>query len=119
MRLRVTSDMADDAYRIELVGELDVDAVGPVRDEVLAALARHKPSTMIIEMRRVSFVDSTAVGALVGCHRAATAAGAQLVLAEPSPFVLRILWLSGLSGLFGLSAVPPSSVTSPDGSRLP
>lgn len=115
MRLQVTSGAAHGAVRIELAGELDVDTVGPVRDEVLAALARDRPSRVVVGMRRVSFVDSTAVGTLVGCQRASAAAGARLVLSDPSPFVLRVLWLSGLSGLFGLPAVPPSSVVSSDG----
>jgi anti-anti-sigma factor len=114
VRLQVTSGAAADVVRIELAGELDLDTVGPVRDEVLAALARGRPTTVVIGMRQVSFVDSTAVGTLVGCQRAADAAGARLVLAEPSPFVLRVLWVSGLLGLFGLPAVPPGTVANSD-----
>jgi anti-sigma B factor antagonist len=90
---------------------LDLDTVGPVRDEVLAALARDRTATVLVGMRQLSFVDSTAVGTLVRCQRAADAAGAKLVLANPSPFVLRVLWVSGLLGLFGLPAVPPAQVT--------
>jgi anti-anti-sigma factor len=110
VRLQVMSGATGDAVRIELAGELDLDTVGAVRDDVLVALARDRPSTVVIGMRQVSFIDSTAVGVLVGCQRAAAAAGARLVLSDPSPFVRRLLWVSGLLGLFGLPAVPPASV---------
>jgi len=110
VQLRTTSDATTCTIRIELVGELDLDTVGMVRDEVLALLARSRPAEVCLDMSQVSMVDSTAVGTLVGCHRAVEAAGARLELANPSPFVRRVLWVSGLQGLFGLPAVPPSEV---------
>ena len=107
MRIRTTSAMAGTS-RIELAGELDHDCVGLLHDEVLAILARERPDRIVVDMRLVSLADSTTLGTLVSCHRAAAAAGVELTIADPSPFVRRVLWVSGLLGLFGLSGQAPA-----------
>ncbi|MDG4824967.1 STAS domain-containing protein [Asanoa sp. WMMD1127] len=99
--------------RIRVAGELDTANAGLLLDEVLALLSRDQLSRMIIDMHLVTLVDSTALGTLVSCHRAAAAAGATLTIQAPSPFVRRVLWVSGLLGLFGLA--PPAVVASPRG----
>jgi anti-anti-sigma factor len=105
MRIRTTSALSGTS-RIELAGELDHDCVGLVHDEVLAILAREHPRRIVIDMHLVPLADSAALGTLVSCHRAAAAAGAELTISDPSPFVHRVLWVSGLLGLFGLTGQP-------------
>ncbi|SNT65521.1 anti-anti-sigma factor [Asanoa hainanensis] len=100
-----------DTARIRLVGEFDGANAGLLHDEVLALLSRIRLSRIVVDMHLVTLADSTALGTLVSCHRAAAAAGAVLTIEAPSPFVRRVLWVSGLQGLFGLA--PPAVVASP------
>ena len=99
MRIRSTSDAAGTAH-IALAGELDQDCVALLHDEVLSVLSRDRPRDIVVDLRLVTLADSTALGTLVSCHRAAAAAGATFSIANPSPFVRRVLWVSGLLGLF-------------------
>jgi len=94
------------AATIELAGELDHACVGALHDEVLSLLAGERPARIVVDMRLVTLADSAVLGMLVSCHRAAAAAGVPLVIADPSPFVRRVLWVSGLLGLFGLPTEP-------------
>lgn len=86
-----TSIVAAVEPRLVLCGEIDLNTV----DELVEALAAHSEPVTIIDMSRVSFIDSTGVRALVA-HQ--TAGRRVLVTASSTP-VRRILELTGLSEL--------------------
>jgi anti-sigma B factor antagonist len=82
---------------LRLAGELDLYNV----DEVSAALgeaAEELPERLVIDLREVDFVDSTALGALIAARRGL--GSTQLVLAAPGPDVRRALDVSGLAAHF-------------------
>lgn len=102
MRLSiVTSRLAGDVEEIRLRGEIDVDTAGEVRDAVAGVLSRHRPSQINLNLRLVSFIDSVGISALVAGFQTAQVSGVKLVVTEPSRFVHRQLWVTGLLGLFG------------------
>lgn len=85
-------------------GDLDYGAADRFRACVEQAL-QPPPGTVHLDLRLVTFVDSSGIGALVSAHRLAERAGARLVLENlPAP-VLRTLRTAGLVTLFGL---PPA-----------
>ena len=47
------------------------------------------------------FIDSVGISALVSGRQTAEVSGVKLVVTEPSRFVHRQLWVTGLLGLFG------------------
>lgn len=99
----VSSTDSGSTVLLEVSGEVDADSVGELRDKVLSCLVRGRPAEVIVDLRRVTLLDSAALGTLVGCHRAAEAAGARLVLRDPPAFVRRVIFVTGLGGLFGLA----------------
>jgi anti-sigma B factor antagonist len=101
--MRIMEQRNGSIVRISLRGELDIATVGEVHDTIIAALAHDAPSAIVLDMRLVTFIDSTAIGQLVTCHRAAAVCGATLTLENLSPFPHRQLWATGLLGLFGLA----------------
>jgi anti-anti-sigma factor len=102
MRLSIANArLAGDVEEIRLRGEIDVDTAGEVRDVVAAVLARSRPAQINLNLRLVSFIDSVGISALVAGFQTAQVSGVKLVVTEPSRFVHRQLWVTGLLGLFG------------------
>lgn len=99
----ITELHTDDGVRILPFGEIDMATVGQVRDAIIAVLARDKPQAIVLDLQNVSFIDSTGIGELVRCHRAATVSGSVLTVENLAPFPRRQLWATGLLGLFGLA----------------
>ena len=98
----ITTRVAGDTVEIAPRGEIDVDTAGEVRDAVAAVLAQPgRPSRIELNMRLVSFIDSVGISALVAGFQTAEVSGVKLVVTEPSRFVHRQLWVTGLLGLFG------------------
>lgn len=82
-------------------GEIDVDTAHEVREAVAAVMADQRPTQINLNLREVSFIDSVGISALVAGFQAAEVGGVKLVVTEPSRFVHRQLWVTGLLGLFG------------------
>ena len=102
MRLSiVTTRLAGDVEEIRVRGEIDVDTAGEVRDAVAAVLAKARPAQVHLNLRLVNFIDSVGISALVAGFQTAQVSGVKLLVTEPSRFVHRQLWVTGLLGLFG------------------
>ena len=59
------------------------------------------PARIELNMRLVTFIDSVGISAMVAGFQTAEVSGVKLVVTEPSRFVHRQLWVTGLLGLFG------------------
>ncbi len=71
-RIRVTVDDRDGQRRARVLGDLDVFSSQTLVTRALAGLPE-SASSLVIDLRDVSFVDSAGVSALVKLHREATA----------------------------------------------
>lgn len=97
----VTRRSLDGSVEISPQGEIDVDTAHEVREAVNRVMNGARPSRIDLNLRQVSFIDSVGVSALVASFQAAEVGGVKLVVTEPSRFVHRQLWVTGLLGLFG------------------
>ncbi|MCW2638145.1 MAG: antirepressor [Dactylosporangium sp.] len=103
----VTSQhLADGAAIIDVRGELDVTTVNGFRALLVDTITRQQPARVVVDMLRVTFMDSTGIGALVVGLNTARDIGADFVVRNPSPFVLRQLHITGLTEVFGLGTTP-------------
>lgn len=98
-------------------GDIDVDSAHEVRDAVVDLLAHTRPSRVELNLRAVTFIDSVGISALVAGFQSAKVSGVPLVVTQPSRFVHRQLWVTGLLGLFG--APEPYLPGQPQRSLLP
>ena len=83
----------DGERRLILHGEIDLAVRGPLAralNEIMATGSR-----VVIDMRDVSFLDSTGIGALA---RAASE-GCEVLVLNPHPAVRRALEVSGIDGI--------------------
>jgi anti-sigma B factor antagonist len=99
--LSISTSSVDGVVQIQLRGEIDVDTAHEVREAIAALLAKSRPSRIELNLRLVGFIDSVGISALVSGRQTAEVSGVKLVVTEPSRFVHRQLWVTGLLGLFG------------------
>jgi anti-sigma B factor antagonist len=97
----VTSSLDDGVVQIKLRGEIDVDTAHEVREAIAGVLAQGRPTRIELNLRLVGFIDSVGISAMVSGRQTAEISGVKLVVTEPSRFVHRQLWVTGLLGLFG------------------
>ena len=75
---------------VRVAGELDVATVPKLR-AALAPLGRESGDEVVVDVAGLTFADASALGALVAAHTRAEAAGARLVVRNPSPLLERML----------------------------
>jgi anti-sigma B factor antagonist len=81
-----------------LSGEIDMASVDMVLEAALPCLA-DGAKQMSLDFARVTFIDSTGLGALVTIHHTAQQAGVQLMVREVPDPVVRLLELTALDTL--------------------
>lgn len=106
-----TRRAADGAIVVDVRGTLDAATVDALREALLTTLQRERPTSMIVDLTYVTFMDSMGIGALVSGYNAAHEIGSRFVLRNPSEFVHRQLRVTGLAEMFGLSPTQSSSQT--------
>jgi anti-sigma B factor antagonist len=89
-------------------GELDAyDAPGVRRRLQQAIEDEPRPAVLVADLQRVTFLDSTILGALVGAQRRMRERGGELRIVYPSPPADRIFTLTGLDAVFPAQMAPP------------
>jgi anti-sigma B factor antagonist len=92
--LTVQAEDEASVLTLRCVGELDISSRGVLTDAFEAALAR-RPSQLRLDLRGMTFIDSTGLGALI--HARTTALEAQIpceVIVAADSAVLRLLRLT-------------------------
>jgi anti-anti-sigma factor len=83
---------------VALAGELDAATAGHVR-EVLATVSGDGHRDVVVDLRRVVFVDGEGIGVLVHAARRARAAGGHIRLVAPNGSITSALHQTGLQEL--------------------
>jgi anti-sigma B factor antagonist len=82
-------------------GELDLYAAEPLRN-ALTPLVEGDPPALIVDLSGVGFIDSTALGVLVGAAKLLRSGGGAFVVISSDPRIVRLLEITGLTLLFAL-----------------
>jgi anti-sigma B factor antagonist len=91
-------ELAHDTSQLSVEGDLDL-ASAPSLKRALAELQATGSRHVVVDLSRVSFIDSTALGVLVGAQRSLDP-GTKLAIACAEENVLRIFELTGLDAMF-------------------
>jgi anti-anti-sigma factor len=85
----------DDGVRVVAVsGELDLDTMGEL-NEALAA-DNGLQATTVVDLRGLTFIDSSGVSGVLSAARRARDAGARLVCVPGSPQIRRVFQMTGV-----------------------
>jgi anti-sigma B factor antagonist len=103
MELALTARTEGDFEVIEVGGEIDVYTAPRLRESIVTAVdAGH--TRLIIDVRKVDFLDSTGLGVLVGALKRVRADGGSLDIVCTQERILKIFEITGLDKVFGLHA---------------
>jgi anti-sigma B factor antagonist len=97
---RVEAVPGGSVCKLILTGELDLAAEPDIAE--LGGIALNDPiiETVIVDLTAVTFMDSTAIGALIRLRNIADENGRALVLRHLSDRVNKVLTISGLTEVF-------------------
>jgi anti-anti-sigma factor len=98
---------------VRVRGELDVVSAPSMERQLIDALEETQPARLIVDMRDLTFLDSTGINVLVRTHQLLAAAGGQLLLQSPSDFACHVLTIAGLAEIF----VPPDGQSGGDATQ--
>jgi anti-sigma B factor antagonist len=89
-----TSERAD-GFHVELSGELDISSAASVESRLLE-LEQRAPAWLILDLRKVNFIDSTGLSMIINADGRAKKAGRKLTIVSGDGVPLRILRTVGL-----------------------
>ena len=95
-------DAGDDTCVLEIRGDLDIAVSGMLGHE-LGELLDLDITRVAVDLSGVQFMDSSALSALVQAHERARERTQQFVLLRPSPACAKVLSITGLDRVFGVS----------------
>jgi anti-anti-sigma factor len=93
--LEVQSEDRDGLVHVALRGELDLSTVGKVHDE-LRRVEAAAPAVVVLDLSKVTFLDSTGLRCLVTADERARDAGRRLVIVRGPEPVQRVFAITRL-----------------------
>ena len=97
--LRVERSDEDGVPCLELVGELDLSTAGPLKLR-LELVEREEPALLVVDLRRVTFMDSIGLGILLAHRLRASQAGRRLALVQGPAHIRDLFELTGTADQF-------------------
>lgn len=98
-RLRAAAEKATvtkDTVTVQLEGELDHCSADRVRASLDALIAEPSIKRLVIDMRKLSFMDSSGIGVIIGRYRTLAKRNGSVAIRGANPTVDRIFKMSGL-----------------------
>ena len=97
MQLELTRE--GNTLTAHLIGELDHHTAADIRGQIDAAVLSCRCSRLHLDLARLTFMDSSGIGLIMGRYRLMTSLEGQLRLAGTSPRMERMIRLAGLDKL--------------------
>ena len=94
--MQIKYDASAGELTVMLAGEIDHHSAGMLRAEVDAAVYANTPKNLILDFSRVSFMDSSGIGLIMGRYKSLQPLGGEIILQDPVPHISRILRLAGM-----------------------
>ena len=82
-----------------LFGEIDHHTARDIRRSIDGDIEKYRPSKLVLDFRRVKFMDSSGIGLIMGRYRLMQLSGGKIALANVPPHLERIIALSGVRAL--------------------
>ena len=88
-------------YVVQPEGELDIATVPTLSKQWLGIVAERAPDCFIIDLAKVTFLDSTGLSAIVSVNNQQAAHGGQVIVINASPRLAKIFQMTGLGAFIG------------------
>ncbi len=100
----------DGALQIAVSGEVDVATAPTLREHFYAAVDRGR-EVVVVNLSAVTFIDSTALGVLIGTQERGAEQGTQLRIILKEPRIVKIFEITGLTERFSIFPTVVEAVT--------
>jgi anti-sigma B factor antagonist len=100
LSLSITTDARAEATVVGVGGELDVYTAPRLKETLEQAIVGG--GLVVLDLSGVQFIDSTALGVLVGVLQQAQSIGCVFRLVVGDPLLLKIFHITGFDGLFSI-----------------
>ncbi len=84
---------------VKLKGELDMLVADQLRQEMDGKLEANSIDRLIINLERVTFIDSSGLGVIIGRYKKISSRNGKMFIVGASPSVEKILVFSGINKL--------------------
>jgi anti-sigma B factor antagonist len=88
---------------IAVAGEIDVATAPQLRESLHGVIAQGQ-ATVVLDLLEVSFLDSTALGVLVGALKRCRELGGELHVVVADARIMKIFEITGLTKVFPISS---------------
>lgn len=99
--MQIDKNLHDDFAMLTLKGEFDTFYVPALQQEVEDLIERGI-SHLILDMQKVKFINSTAIGSIIKVHKRCRAENGELVISQPSNFVRDVMRKVGIDKLVSM-----------------
>ncbi len=100
MSLSITIETKGEATVVGVGGDLDVYTAPRLKETLEQAMAAG--GRVALDLSGVQFIDSTALGVLVGALQLSQSNGGDFRLVVSDPFLLKIFRITGFDGVFAI-----------------
>ena len=100
--MRISSEGTETVI-LAVSGEVDLGTAPGLEEAVTAAVSTVGARAVRIDLAAVSFMDSTGLRVLLSGRQAAEQRGITFTVANPQPHLLKVMRVTGIDGLLGLS----------------
>lgn len=84
---------------VYLDGEIDHHSARSIREKIDEAIEFNMPSLLIMDFGRVSFMDSSGIGLVMGRYKILEKKGAKLSITNLPPNIYKVMKLAGIERL--------------------
>ena len=103
--------MNGSVMKAALAGEIDHHSVRDVRERIDTELDINRPKTLFLDFGKITFMDSSGIGLVMGRCRKTQLYGGKVEILNPSQQIKKVMKLSGLERL----AVIDANISEKDG----
>ena len=89
-------DIRDGCMTVLLYGEIDHHSAVSVRSAIDAKIYELRPSSVVLDLSKIDFMDSSGLGLIMGRYALVQKMGGDFCISRPSERVMKIFSLSGL-----------------------
>jgi stage II sporulation protein AA (anti-sigma F factor antagonist) len=91
------------ALVVYLDGEIDQHTVGDIKNAIDKEIRRTNAVNVIMDFRKISFMDSSGIGMIMGRYRTVSLLGGTVILYGCTDLIQRLITMAGLGRLIKIT----------------
>jgi len=109
--MRSAFQVVDDIMITEAAGELDHHSAAGLREDIDEAMNAFHCRNLIFNMEKVTFMDSSGIGVILGRYNKVLHKGGTLMIAGCSEYIGKILQMAGVFSIVGCCSTVDEAVS--------